>query len=141
MNTKLGYRKAFKAGSGEIQLQARGSNSEIHIGRNTSTNNNISITATTHIHIGSDCLIGAFVSIIDSDFHAISPESRHTGIANSKNVYIGNNVWIGNHVIILKGVTIGDNSVIAPGAVVTKPVPANSISGGVPARILRTIIS
>jgi len=139
MNTKLGYRKGFKTGSGEILLQARGPNSEIHIGRNTATNNNLSISATKQIHIGSDCLIGAFVQILDSDGHPTSPESRHTGEANSKNVQIGNNVWIGNNVIILKGVTIGDNSVIASGAVVTKLVPANCISGGVPAKILKTI--
>ena len=54
-------------------------------------------------------------------------------------VKIGNNVWIGAHATILAGVTIGDNAVVAAGAVVTKDVPVNVVVGGVPAKIIKTI--
>ena len=54
-------------------------------------------------------------------------------------IHIGNRVWIGAHATILAGVTVGENSIIAAGAVVTKDVPANTIVGGVPAKIIKEI--
>jgi hypothetical protein len=57
----------------------------------------------------------------------------------AKPVKIGNNVWVGAHATILQGVTIGDNAIIAAGAVVAKDVPANVIVGGVPAKIIKYI--
>lgn len=61
------------------------------------------------------------------------------GFQESKPITIGNNVWIGTRVIIMDGVTIGDNSIVASGAIVTKDVPPYSIVGGVPAKVIKTM--
>ena len=100
------------------------------------------------VQIGSHCLISWGVGIADSDFHPLEPAQR---LIDSKAlapffknrpprpklktapVKIGDNVWIGMNAVILKGVTIGDNSVVAAGAVVTRSVPPNTIVAGNPA--------
>lgn len=102
-----------------------------------------SICAAVAVDIGERCLIGADVLISDTDFHPVEPVGRH-GNANwaeigCRPVRIGNNVFIGSRAVILKGVDIGDGSVIGAGAVVTRSVPANSIAAGNPARVIRTL--
>ena len=69
--------------------------------------------------------------------HGIDPDKRH--LLYPAPIHIGNKVWIGSGVVVTKGVTIGDNSIIAAGAVVTHDIPANVIAAGVPARVLREI--
>ena len=94
------------------------------------------------IRIGVKTMIGPNVVIMDSDFHAIwPPETRVVNPAFDcdKDVIVGCNVWIGSKTIILKGVNIGDNSIIAAGSVVTRDIPQNVIAGGVPARVLRCL--
>ncbi len=88
------------------------------------------------IQIGDGTLIGHSV-VIATINHGLAPEKRHDNIPSP--VIIGKNVWIGSNVTVLPGVTIGENSVVAAGAVVTKDVPANVIAAGVPARIIRKI--
>lgn len=79
-------------------------------------------------------------TVISTVDHPFSREGRRAHLATATPVVIGNDVWIGAHVTVLPGVTIGDNVVVAAGAVVTKDVPSNSIVGGVPARILRHLV-
>ena len=69
--------------------------------------------------------------------HGLAPEDRHTTYPAP--VILGRNVWVGSNSTILQGVTIGDNAVVAAGAVVTKDVPANAIVGGVPAKVIKYI--
>ena len=69
--------------------------------------------------------------------HDLNPEKR--GSMMPKPVKIGNKVWVGAHATILAGVTIGDNAVVAAGAVVTKNVPPNTVVAGVPARVIKEI--
>lgn len=69
--------------------------------------------------------------------HGISPDKRHDLFPAP--IHKGKNVWIGANVVILPGVTIGDNSVIAAGAIVSKNVPENVVAGGVPAKIIRSV--
>ena len=88
------------------------------------------------IEIGDNVQIG-HQAVIATLNHDLNPEKRWNMIPAP--VKIGNNVWIGSHATILAGVTIGDNSVVAAGAVVTKDVPANVVVGGVPAKILKAI--
>ena len=132
----FGYRPAPRFGSGRILLQGRGPDSEIVIGSRNSFSNNISVIATRKITIGNDCLIGDQVLIVDSDFHAVDRDLRKQSTGPSEPVRIGNNVWLGSRVIVLKGVSIGDNSVIGAMSLVKHSIPANSIAAGIPARII-----
>ena len=111
------------------------------------------IMAEEKIDIGSYCLISWGVGIADSDFHPLEPAQRLIDAQalapffkdrpprprlTTAPVKICNNVWIGMNAVILKGVTIGDNSVVAAGAVVTKSVPANTVVAGNPATTVKT---
>jgi len=125
-------------GNGEILLQPRSPDAVISIGLECAFSNNVSIIATRLVTIGERCLIGDQVMIVDSDFHGIPPAARAEP-SPSLPVHIGNNVWLRSRVMVLKGVTIGDNAVVAAGAVVTKDIPANTLAGGVPAKVLRKI--
>ncbi len=94
------------------------------------------------LEIGSDCIIGQYLSCHPEN-HNYSDSSqliRFQGTTR-QGIKIGKNCWIGSKVTILDGVTIGDNCVIAAGAVVTKSMPDNVIIGGVPAKILKSIVT
>jgi len=106
--------------------------------------NGTSITCRSkEIRIGSGTMIAPNVIIFDSDFHALwPPENRieNPAFENDAGVNIGKNVWIGSSVIIKKGVSIGDNSVIAAGSIVSKDIPENVLAAGVPAKVVRQFI-
>lgn len=92
--------------------------------------------------IGSNVLLGSGVRIFDTDFHSISANDRKKGILDcikTAPVKIEDNVFIGTDTIILKGVTIGPNSVIGAGGVVTTNVPSNEIWAGNPAHKLKEV--
>ena len=135
----FGYRLAPMSGDGRILIQARDKCARIRIGAHGAFANNITIVARKEIVIGERLLCGDRVAIFDSDFHLVDPEKRWEGHGISKPVKIGDNVWLGSNVMILKGVTIGDHAVVAPGSVVTKDVPPRVVVGGVPARIIKSI--
>ena len=100
------------------------------------------ICAAKKVSIGKGVLLGANVIIIDTDFHAITPENRHhidLQQLNNKEVIIEDNVFIGANSIILKGSHIGKNSVIGAGSVVTGKIPEYSIAAGNPAKIIKNI--
>ena len=88
------------------------------------------------IEIGDGCLIGHQVVIATLN-HDFDPAKRAE--MTPKKVVLGKNVWVGSHATILPGVTVGDGSIIAAGAVVTKDVPERCIAAGVPARVIRTL--
>lgn len=90
------------------------------------------------IHIGENCFIGPRTCIYTA-CHSLKPEERNTPTCSSKPVIIGKNVWIGGSAIILPGVKIGDNAVIAAGSVVCKDVPSNTVVGGNPAKFIKNI--
>lgn len=126
--------------TGYAYIEARNATAGIHLGNNVGINNSFSIIAeSSHIRIEDDVLIGFNCHIADSDFHEISPERRKNGTPVSQAVLIKKNVFIGSNVSILKGVTIGENSVIAHGAVVVSDIPDNVIAGGVPAKVLKAL--
>lgn len=93
----------------------------------------VQIVCDENIKIGNNVAIARDVIIRDTDAHEIL-DGKHK---KTKPVIIGNHVWIGTRAIIMKGVTIGDGSIVAAGAIVTKDVPANSIVAGVPAKIIK----
>ncbi len=116
---------------------------EIIIGKNTGISGG-SICAAIRIEIGNECLLGANVTIVDTDFHAINPKGRRFNNnprdIKSKPTIIEDNVFIGTGVTILKGVRIGRNSVIGAGSVVITDVPENSVAAGSPARLIRDLV-
>ncbi len=135
----LGFALAPRLADGEVTLQARYPDSRIGIGSGTHLSNNVTVIAVTSVTIGRDCLVGDQVVIFDSDFHHLDPVTRNAPNPPTLPVTVGDRVWIGSRAMLLKGVRVGDNSVIAAGAVVVADVPANSIVGGVPARVIGTV--
>jgi len=109
----------------------------IRVGRNVFINQNCTLYDLGGIEIGDDVLIGPNVSIITSG-HPLAPSERRSGVTASP-IRIERNVWIAAGATIIGGVTIGENSVVAAGAVVTKDVAPYSLVGGNPARLIRSI--
>ena len=108
----------------------------IHIGKNVFINMGCKFQDQGGIFIGDGALIGHNVVLATLN-HAASPKDRGSMIPAP--IRIGKNVWVGANAVILPGVTIGDGAIVAAGAVLAKDVPENTIVGGVPARIIRTI--
>ena len=122
-------------------IEARTEAARNIIGDRVLLNNNACLIAENSRIIGDDCLIGPNVQIFDSDFHNVDPGRRTDGSHAVAPVTIGTNVFIGAGVKILRGVTIGENSVIASGSLVTQEIPPNVIAGGIPARSLTQLKS
>lgn len=110
---------------------------EIRIGDYCLIAPGVRISAAKSILIGDNCMLAANVIISDSDWHGIY--NRIRPFRCTKPVIIEHNVWLGERVIITKGVTVGENSVIGAGAVVTKDIPPNSVAAGNPARVIKSI--
>jgi len=108
---------------------------KMEIGARSYINYGTSISAHQFVKIGKYCRIGTYCNIADNDFHGI--EDRMT-LPPSAPVILEDNVWLGAKVIVLKGVTIGHDSVIGAGSVVTKDIPPRSIAVGMPAKVIRT---
>lgn len=111
-------------------------------GKNTTVGENVFVNACCHfqdhggVTLGDGCLIGHGVVFATLN-HGFAPEDRQT--CYPKPIVLGKNVWVGSNATILQGVTIGDNAVVAAGAVVTKDVAANTVVGGVPAKFIKHI--
>jgi acetyltransferase-like isoleucine patch superfamily enzyme len=110
---------------------------EICVGRNVFVNQNCTFYDLGGLDIADDVMIGPNVSIITAG-HPLEPSQRRAATIG-KPIVIERNVWIAAGAIIIGGVTVGENSVVAAGSVVTKNVPANTLVGGNPARIIRSI--
>lgn len=110
----------------------------IHIGNNFFANFNLTILDEAQVTFGDNVFVGPNVSIYTA-CHPLAPDERNTCAEWAESVSIGNSVWIGGSATILPGVTIGDNSVIGAGSVVTKDVAPNTVVGGNPARVIKRI--
>ncbi len=110
----------------------------VHFGKNIVVNFNANFVDDGDIFIGDDTMIGPNVSVITA-LHPVSPRLRAAKIQYNKPVRIGRNVWLGAGAIILPGVTVGDNSIVGAGSVVTRDVEENTIVVGNPAHVLRKI--
>ena len=112
--------------------------SNVHVGKNVVINFNANIVDDGEVFIGDDCMIGPDCKIATA-VHPVSPGLRRHKLQYNKPVHIGNNVWLGAGATILPGVTIGDNSIVGAGSVVTHDVAPNTIVGGIPAKVIRPI--
>jgi acetyltransferase-like isoleucine patch superfamily enzyme len=114
---------------------------QIIIGNNCGFSGSI-VGAYEKIEIGNGVIAGANTTITDFDWHSVNPANRSTGgEMRSAPILIEDNVWLGLNCLILKGVTIGENTIVGANAVVASSLPANVIAAGNPARVLHTLES
>jgi acetyltransferase-like isoleucine patch superfamily enzyme len=137
---EFGWPRSAAFYTGYCHLEASTPESKIELGDGSQINNNAFIKSEgPGIRIGAHALIGSFVEIIDSDFHGLAPGERRGGTAAMAPVALGENVFVGDGARILKGVTIGAQSVIGAGSVVTGRIPEGVIAAGNPARVIRDL--
>jgi acetyltransferase-like isoleucine patch superfamily enzyme len=110
----------------------------VSIGAKSVLGQECTISSYQHVAIGRECIIADRVMLIDFDHGMVEVERpiRNQGVY-MRDVKVGHNAWIGYGACILRGVTVGDNSVIGTNSVVTKDVPDNAVVGGVPAKLIR----
>jgi acetyltransferase-like isoleucine patch superfamily enzyme len=111
---------------------------EVSIGAKSVIGQECTISAYQHVSIGRECIIADRVMLIDFD-HGVTEVDRPIRAQGiyKRDVRVGHNVWIGYGACILRGVSVGENSVIGTSSVVTKEVPANAVVAGAPARVIR----
>ncbi len=112
--------------------------SHIFLGENFYANHNLIILDAAKVTIGDNVFIGPNVGLHTAG-HPLDYQTRNQGLEYALPITLGNNVWIGAGVNIVPGVSVGDNSVIGAGSVVTKNIPANVVAAGNPCRVLREI--
>lgn len=110
----------------------------IHVGKDFLANYNVTILDVAPVRIGDYCMIGPN-TLITTVNHPLSPKGRRARLSQVKPVTIGNDVWIGGNCTLLPGVTIGNNVIVAAGAVVTKDIPDNCVVAGVPAKKIKEL--
>ena len=122
----------------ELPFYANWGGSNVHFGDWVYANFNLTIVDDGHVYVGDKVMFGPNVTIATAN-HPINPELRERMLQYNKDVHIGKCAWIGANTVIVPGVTIGENSVIGAGSVVTKDIPANVVAVGNPCRVLREI--
>ena len=131
---RLARRVAFRNRSSRSEIGAR-PGAVLEIGSRTFVNQGASIVAEREIRIGEDVRIGDLVGVYDSNHHALE---QGTPVETAP-VVIGDNVWLARGAVVLPGVSIGRNSVVAAGAIVTADVPESVLVAGNPARVVREL--
>jgi acetyltransferase-like isoleucine patch superfamily enzyme len=118
--------------------KVRAHEGEVSIGAKTVIGQECTISAYQHVSIGRECIVADRVMLIDFD-HGVTEVERPIRIQGiyKRDVRVGHNVWIGYGACVLRGVSVGDNSVIGTSSVVTRDVPENAVVAGAPARVLR----
>lgn len=110
----------------------------VHLGNHVYANFGLTCVDDTHIYIGDHTMMGPNVNLATAN-HPMLPELREKAYQYNLPIHIGKNCWLGAGVIVVPGVTIGDNTVIGAGSVVTKDIPANCLAVGNPCRVLREL--
>lgn len=126
--------------SSYIYIEARSPQATISFGNNVNINNGFSVISEKNIVIKDNVLIGYNCTITDSNFHDLNVDKRNEKDPEPKEVIIENNVFIGNNVSILKGVKLGENTVVGTGSIVTKSFPKNVVIAGCPAKLIRNLV-
>ena len=122
----------------EPPLHANFGGKHVHFGKNVYANYNLTMVDDSHIYVGDNTMIGPNVTIATAG-HPIDPALRDVQAQFNMEVHIGRNVWLGGGCVLLPGVSVGDNTVIGAGSIVTKDIPANVVAYGNPCRVIREI--
>ena len=122
----------------EPPFHANWGGKHVHFGKNVYANFNLTLVDDTHIYVGDYTMFGPNLTVATAG-HPILPELREKAYQYNIPVHIGKNCWLGAGVIVLPGITIGDNTVIGAGSVVTIDIPANVVAVGNPCKVLRPI--
>ncbi len=122
----------------EPPLHANFGGAHVHFGKGVYANFNLTLVDDTHIYVGDYTMLAPNV-VLATAGHPILPALREKGYQYNMPIHIGRNCWLGAGVIVMPGVTIGDNTVIGAGSVVTRDIPANVVAVGNPCRVLREI--
>ena len=122
----------------EPPLHANFGGRHVHFGKWVYANYNLTLVDDTHIYVGDDTMFGPNVTLATAG-HPIDPTLRSRGLQYNLPIRIGCNCWLGAGVIVMPGVTIGDNTVIGAGSIVTKDIPSNVVAVGNPCRVLREV--
>lgn len=122
----------------EPPLHSNWGGRHVHFGKGVYANFNLTLVDDTHIYVGDYTMLGPNV-VLATAGHPILPELRPLAYQYNLPIHVGENCWLGAGVIVLPGVTIGKNSVIGAGSVVTKDIPENVVAVGNPCRVLREI--
>lgn len=134
-------REIFGSAGDNISVQATfncDNGKNIHVGNDFLSNYNLTILDIAPVNIGNNVMIGPNVDIYTVN-HPMTAVRRRKYLAKAFPVNIGNDVWIAGKVTITPGVSIGNNVVVAAGAVITKDVPDNTLVGGVPAQVIKKL--
>lgn len=122
----------------EPPLYANWGGHHVHFGKNVYANYHLTLVDDTHIYVGDYTQFGPNV-VVATAGHPLLPELRQQGYQYNAPVRIGKNCWLGAGVIIVPGITIGDNTIVGAGSIVTKDLPSNVLAVGNPCRVLREI--
>ena len=122
----------------ELPFHANWGGKNLHFGNYVYANFNLTVVDDCDVYVGDKVMFGPNVTIATAN-HPIEPGLRSKAMQYNKPVRIGENVWIGANTVIVPGVSIGKNSVIGAGSVVTKDIPENVVAVGNPCRVLRPI--
>ena len=132
--------------AGKITLAGRGLSTptpSLKIGHHVVIGWQSKISVGTRVEIGNDCYIAGNCNLSGYPGHPIDPVKRALHLPDEEHqigdIVLGNNVWLGHSVTILPGVTVGENSVIGTGSIVTHNIPANSLAAGIPAKVIKNI--
>lgn len=122
----------------EPPLHSNWGGKHVHFGKNVYANFNLTLVDDTHIYVGDYTMLGPNVTLATAG-HPILPELRQKNYQYNAPVHIGKRCWLGAGVIVLPGVTIGDDTVIGAGSVVTKDMPSGVVAVGNPCKVLRHV--
>ena len=140
---KTAYMKEVFAQCGEgcyieLPFHANFGGHHVHFGSYVYANSNLTMVDDGHVYVGDRVMMGPNVTI-STAAHPIDPDLRRRNLQYNKDVHIGENSWIGANVCIMPGVTIGKNTVIGAGSIVTRDIPDNVVALGVPCRVVREV--
>jgi acetyltransferase-like isoleucine patch superfamily enzyme len=143
LDLRIGDYVTMHGGSTTLNASKVFRNPHLTIGNRAHCGSRFSVSVGADVSIGDDVLIGNDVTIYSYDSHPLDFKKRRQGLPaerdSSRPIYIHNDVWICSGAIILKGVTIGQGSIVAAGAVVVKDVPAHVVVAGNPAEIVKNL--